>query len=249
MPVWNGFTGLNAAPTAAAPRLIATAVTASKPRRRVRRRRIGTKAMISSCIFSTMPPTAKATQATGMTSVSRRLPQRAGAVHHRERAAHQEDEEYDRARVGETFRNGHERLERTDRPRLHPLERSGDDDAPAGSGVDAALVAARREHPGQRRGEGDTRRQQCQRMGEVETARRAGRARGGYAARQERRIGGVFEQAIRSSIPLEMVPQAVSCARCMAALSVSAEAVASLRTPRNSIVTVQATFWLDSVPY
>lgn len=85
-------------------------------------------------------------------------------------------------------------------------------------------------------------------MGKVETARRAGGARHGYAARQLRWIGGVFEQAIRSSIPLEIVPQAVSCARCSAALSVSADAVASLRTPWNSIVTVQTTFWLDNVP-
>ena len=64
--------GLKADPSAAPPRLIAAAVSGSKPSRRVSRRRIGTNAMISSCMFSVIPPSAKARTVIGMTSVSRR---------------------------------------------------------------------------------------------------------------------------------------------------------------------------------
>src|SRR5712692_9134861 len=60
--------GLNAAPTAAAPRLIATAVTGLTPSRRVSSSSTGTSAMISSFMLSSTPPSANASEAAGITS-------------------------------------------------------------------------------------------------------------------------------------------------------------------------------------
>jgi hypothetical protein len=68
MPTWNGLMGLKEAPTAEAPRLIATATTGVKPSREVRSSRTGTKAISSSCIWMSAPPVAKARPATGTTS-------------------------------------------------------------------------------------------------------------------------------------------------------------------------------------
>ena len=76
IPTWNGLIGLNDAPTAAAPRLAATAVTRSKPSRRTSSSMTGTSAMISSFMLSSTPPTANATHAAGMTSASRPLSRR-----------------------------------------------------------------------------------------------------------------------------------------------------------------------------
>src|SRR2546427_184559 len=70
MPTWNGLTGLNAAPTAAAPRLIATATTGRNPSRRASSSTTGTRAMISSFMLSSTPPRANASETTGMTTVS-----------------------------------------------------------------------------------------------------------------------------------------------------------------------------------
>src|SRR5256885_1374051 len=68
--------GLKAAPTAAAPRLAATAVTESKPSRRTRSNMTGTRAMISSFMLSSTPPSANVRQAAGITSASRRAGRR-----------------------------------------------------------------------------------------------------------------------------------------------------------------------------
>ena len=71
MPTWKGFTGLNAEPTKAAPALIASAVTASKPSRRDTSSTTGISGMISSCMFSRMPPRAKGRATIGISSASR----------------------------------------------------------------------------------------------------------------------------------------------------------------------------------
>jgi hypothetical protein len=71
MPTWKGLMGLNEAPTAEAPRLIATATRGLKPSREVSSRRTGTKAISSSCIWISAPPVAKASPATGITSSPR----------------------------------------------------------------------------------------------------------------------------------------------------------------------------------
>ncbi len=71
MPTWKGLMKLNEAPTAEAPRLMATAVTGLNPRRDVSRSNTGTKAISSSCIWSSTPPVPKASPATGMTSSPR----------------------------------------------------------------------------------------------------------------------------------------------------------------------------------
>ena len=68
---WNGLIGLKAAPTAAAPTLIAAAVTASYPRRRVSTSSAGMSAMISSCMLSSAPPNANTRHVTGMTNAAR----------------------------------------------------------------------------------------------------------------------------------------------------------------------------------
>ena len=68
---WNGLIGLNAAPTAAAPTLIAAAVMASNPSCRVTSSSTGTSAMISSPMFSSAPPAANVRLTIGMTSASR----------------------------------------------------------------------------------------------------------------------------------------------------------------------------------
>ena len=59
---------LNEAPTAEAPRLMATAVRGVKPRRDVSSSSTGTKAISSSCIWSSTPPVPNAIPAIGMTS-------------------------------------------------------------------------------------------------------------------------------------------------------------------------------------
>ena len=69
--------GLNDAPTAAAPRLIATAVSALKPSRRTRSRSTGTNAISSSCIWIRMPPQANAKPTMGMTQRPRPASRRA----------------------------------------------------------------------------------------------------------------------------------------------------------------------------
>ena len=59
------------APTAEAPRLIATAVSGVNPSRDVSSSRTGTKAISSSSICSSTPPVPKASPATGITSSPR----------------------------------------------------------------------------------------------------------------------------------------------------------------------------------
>ena len=128
---WNGLIGLNAAPTPAAPTLIATAVSASNPSRRVTSSSTGTSAMISSDMFSSAPPAANASETIGITSASRRCSRRTshptacrsapGFVHHGEGAADQEDEEDDRASVGQPFRDRDQCVEDADRPRRHDV--------------------------------------------------------------------------------------------------------------------------------
>lgn len=76
---WNGFTGLNADPTAAAPKLMPAAVSGSKPTRSDSRSSTGMSAMISSCVFCSTPPVAKNAAITGMTSSSRPTSARASA--------------------------------------------------------------------------------------------------------------------------------------------------------------------------
>ena len=71
MPTWNGLMGPKAEPTMAAPALIETAVSGTNPRREVRMKSVGISAMISSCMFSSTPPVAKAILTTGMTRISR----------------------------------------------------------------------------------------------------------------------------------------------------------------------------------
>ena len=72
MPTPNGFIGLNDEPMPAAPRLIDTVVSASKPTPRVSTSNIGIRAMISSHMPSAAPPAANTMHAAGMISVSRR---------------------------------------------------------------------------------------------------------------------------------------------------------------------------------
>ena len=78
--------GLNDAPTAEAPRLIATATMGLKPSREVSRRRTGTKAISSSCICISTPPVAKASPATGITSSPRPSSEEASELTSRPRA-------------------------------------------------------------------------------------------------------------------------------------------------------------------
>jgi hypothetical protein len=66
IPAWNGLVGPNALPTMAAPQLMATTTTALTPRPRPRRSSTGTSGMISSCMFSTAPMSAKKNETIGM---------------------------------------------------------------------------------------------------------------------------------------------------------------------------------------
>ena len=75
---WNGFTGLNALPTLAAPMLTATATSGSNPSRRQSNNSTGTSAMISSCKFSNAPPRANTAHRIGMTR-PRRSPSRSAS--------------------------------------------------------------------------------------------------------------------------------------------------------------------------
>ena len=68
---WKGFSGLKAEATKAGPALMATATRGVKPRVRVRTRRGGMSATISSCMFWVAPPPAKKRATAGITQRSR----------------------------------------------------------------------------------------------------------------------------------------------------------------------------------
>ena len=184
MPTWNGLMKLKDAPTAAAPRLMATAVRALKPRRRTSRSSTGTKAMSSSCIWIRMPPQrerepddrdrpdAPAGQAPREPLDQPR--QRPRSLHDRERAAHEKDVEDDRGRIGHALGDGDQGVERAHRAGRHLVVRAGDHDLPPGRLVLAAIILAGRQHPGERRRGDDAEHEQDERVGQPD-------ARGAHA--------------------------------------------------------------------
>ncbi len=94
MPAWNGFVGPNALPTAAAPALIATTVTASTPMPMPSVISTGISGMISSSMFSRAPIAPKNMQTIGMThkprpaNASTSHPTMAGSVPRRSTTTH-----------------------------------------------------------------------------------------------------------------------------------------------------------------
>src|SRR5690606_19381479 len=123
----------------------------------------------------------------------------------------------------------------------YPRIGAGHHDIPAGGGIELTCVLAGGEDPGECGGNEDAGNEQDERARKPPGAE-------GHAVRQTRRTGCTLPQAIDSSIPKLMVPQAVVCACRAASVSEAAEAVALSIRPRKSTTTKHSAVWLASVP-
>ena len=175
--------GLKAAPTPAAPRLMARAVTAEKPRRRVRSRSTGTSAMISSCMFSSAPAVANARLTDGdderraavEACTSHPTPWRSAPVSSTTVKAPptRKTSAITDAGRDEAPRHGDERLEEIDGARGDLVIGAGHHHRPASRRVVPPLVLAGGQHVAQGRAEQDAGGEKRERVRKAQSHRRA----------------------------------------------------------------------------
>ena len=171
IPTWNGSIGLNAAPTPAAPRLIATAVTRRESHPSAEQEQHGHER--DDLLLHVLERAGSGEEHADdrnheqLVSVEAahqradRLAERARLVHHGERAAHEEDQEDHGGRIDESLRDRHQRLEGAHGRRRHRVERARDDDHATGHRIARAVVPARgkdvTQHGGEQHAAGEQR--------------------------------------------------------------------------------------------
>ena len=178
MPAWNGLVGPNALPTIAAPALIATTVTASMRRldsEQQQRGHEGNDLLLHVLERAHGGEKQRHDRDHQQTAAGERANERADdglkraePIDHDPRAADEQHDGHDLRGSHEAAWNGDERPERADGRRLHGVIGAGDDDAPAGVGVVAAIVLARGQNPRQGRGHGDRPAEKHDRMRKTE---------------------------------------------------------------------------------